>query len=41
MFNNKEIIYKIIFNGNPNKLLDIMALYDFNIDASKEIWKVK
>ncbi len=41
MFNNNEIVYKIIFNGNPNKLLDIMALYDFNIDASKEIWKVK
>ena len=41
MFNNKEIIYKIIFNGNPNKLLDIMSFYDFKIDASKEIWKVK
>ena len=40
-FNNKEIIYKIIFNGNPNKLLDIMYLYDFKIDSSKEIWKVK
>ena len=41
MFNNKEIIYKIIFNGNPNKLLDIMSLYDFKIDTSKEIWKVQ
>ena len=41
MFNNKEIIYKIIFNGNPNKLLDIMSLYGFKIDTSKEIWKVK
>ena len=41
MFNNKEIIYKIIFNGNPNKLLDIMSFYDFKIDPSKEIWKVK
>ncbi len=41
MFNNKEIVYKIIFNGNPNKLIDIMSLYDFKIDASKEIWKVK
>ena len=40
-FNNKEIIYKIIFNGNPNKLLDIMTLYDFKIDTSNEIWKVK
>ena len=41
MFNNNEIIYKIIFNGNPNKLLDIMSLYNFNIDTSNEIWKVK
>ena len=41
MFNNNEIIYKIIFNGNPNKLLDIMSSYNFNIDTSNEIWKVK
>ncbi len=41
MFNNKEIVYKIIFNGSPNKLLDIMSLYDFKIDSSKKIWKVK
>ncbi len=41
MFNNKEIIYKIIFNGNPNKLLDIMYSYDFKIDPSNEVWKVK
>tara|TARA_B100001175_G_C19463986_1_gene618035 strand:- start:396 stop:1472 length:1077 start_codon:yes stop_codon:yes gene_type:complete len=40
-FNNKEIVYKIIFNGNPNKLLDIMYLNDFKIDASSEIWKIK
>ena len=41
MFNNKEIIYKIIFNGNPNKLLDIMNLYDFKVDTSNEIWKIQ
>ena len=41
MFNNKEIVYKIIFNGSPNKLLDIMNIYNFKIDSSKEIWKVK
>ena len=41
MFNNNEIIYKIIFNGSPNKLLNIMSLYNFKIDTSKEIWKVK
>ena len=41
MFNNKKIIYKIIFNGNPSKLLDIMYLNDFKIDTSKEIWKIQ
>ena len=40
-FNNKEIIYKIIFNGNPNKLLDILNLYDFKIDTSNEVWKIQ
>ena len=41
MFNNKEIIYKIIFNGNPNKLLDIMNLYNFKINTSDKVWKIK
>ena len=40
-FNNKEIIYKIIFNGAPSKFLDTMSLYDFKIDTSKEIWKIQ
>ncbi len=41
MFNNKEIIYKIIFNGHPNKLLDIMSLFGFKIDTSKNVWKIQ
>ena len=41
MFNNREIIYKIIFNGNPNKLLDIINLYDFKVDTSNEVWKIQ
>ena len=41
MFNNKEIIYKVIFNGSPNKLIDIMSSYDFKIDTSKKIWKIQ
>ena len=40
-FNNKEIVYKIIFNGNPNKLLNIMSLNGFKIDTSEEIWKIQ
>ena len=41
VFNNKEIIYKIIFNGNPYKFLDIMHMHNFKIDSAKEIWKVQ
>ena len=41
MFNNKEIIYKVIFNGSPNKLIDIMSSYDFKIDTSKKIWEIQ
>tara|TARA_B100000965_G_scaffold334810_1_gene300424 strand:+ start:801 stop:1823 length:1023 start_codon:yes stop_codon:yes gene_type:complete len=40
-FNNKEIIYKVIFNGSPNKLLDIMKLYDFKINNSNKVWKIQ
>ncbi len=40
IFNNKEIIYKIIFNGNPNKLIDIMSLNGFKIDTSKKVWRL-
>ena len=38
--NNKEIIYKIIVNGDPNKLIDIMSLNGFKIDTSKKVWRL-
>ena len=41
IINNKEIIYKITFNGTPNKFLDIMSLYNIEIDTSKDIWKIQ
>ncbi len=40
-FNNKEIIYKVTFNGNPNKLLDILNLYNFKVDSSNKVWKIQ
>ena len=39
--NNNEILYKIIFNGMPNKFVDEMELYKFKIDNSNEIWLLK
>ena len=41
IFNNKEIIYKIIFNGNPNKLLDVLNLSNFKVDSSNKVWKIQ
>ena len=39
-FNNKEVIYKVIFNNTHDKFLDIMSLYNFKIDTSKETWRL-
>ena len=39
--NNLEIIYKIIFNGTPDKFLKIMSSKKLNIDTSGEIWKLQ
>ena len=40
-FNNKEIIYKIIFNSSPDRFLENMLQFNFKIDVSNEIWKLK
>ena len=40
-FNNKEILYKIIFNSTPNRFLDIMFLNNFKVDTSKKIWRLQ
>lgn len=40
-FNNKEINYKIIFNGSPNQFLNIAANKNFLIDTKDQVWKVK
>ena len=41
IFNNKEIIYKIIFNSSPDKFLENMLSYKFKIDTSKDLWKLE
>ncbi len=40
-FNNKQIIYKIIFNSTPDKFLKIMEKAKFKVDTSKDIWKIQ
>ena len=38
---NKNMNYKIIFNGSPKQFLKIMEENDIDIDMENEIWKIK
>ena len=38
---NKNLQYKIIFNGSPKQFLKIMNEKNIIIDIENEIWKVK
>ncbi len=39
--NSNELNYKIIFNGNPKKFLQIMSEKNIKIEIDDEIWKIK
>ena len=38
---NKNLNFKIIFNGSPKQFLSIMSERNIKIDIENEIWKVK
>ena len=40
-FNNKKIIYKVIFNNNPNIFIEKMLTLNFKIDMSGDIWRIR
>jgi len=40
-FSNNKIIYKIIYNGTPDKFLSELKLKGFQINKSKEIWYIE
>ena len=40
-FNNKNNIYKIIFNGSPDYFLDIMKDKNYEFDTQNQIWILK
>jgi hypothetical protein len=40
-FDNKENIYKIIFNGSPDYFLKIMKDKRYDFDIQNQIWKLK
>ena len=40
-FNNKNNIYKIIFNGSPGKFLKIMNKNNYEFDTQNQIWVLR
>ena len=40
-FNNKNNIYKIIFNGSPDRFIKIMNDKNYEIDTQNQIWSLK
>ena len=39
-FSNNEIIYKIVYNGTPNKFLEEFETDNFNVDFANNVWKI-
>ena len=39
--NSEEIIYKIIYNNNPEKFLNTLKANDININSSSDIWYIE
>ena len=40
-FNNKNNFYKIIFNGTPDKFIDVMKNNNYEFDTVNKIWVMK
>ena len=40
-FDNKKIIFKIIFNGSPNQFIILANEKNINFEKEENIWKVK
>ena len=39
--NSNVIIYKIIYNSNPDKLLNTLKVNGINVSSSNSIWNIK
>ena len=37
-FDNKNNFYKVVFNGTPDKFLEVMSDYNYNIEIKNKIW---
>ena len=39
--NSKEVVYKIIYNSNPDKLLSTFKKNNINVNSSSNTWKIR
>ena len=39
-FSNNEIIYKIVYNGTPNKFLEEFNPENIKVDLTNNVWKI-
>ena len=39
--NSEEIVYRIIYNTDPNKFINNLKINGININSSSDIWKIK
>ena len=39
--NSEEIVYRIIYNSDPNKFINNLKINGININSSSDIWKIK
>ena len=39
-FSNNEVIYKIVYNGTPNKFLEEFNPENIKVDLTNNVWKI-
>ena len=39
-FSNNEVIYKIVYNGTPNKFLEEFNSENIKVDLANNVWKI-
>ena len=40
-FNNRDIFYKVIYNGSPDKFLSEIKTLGLKLEKNEQIWKIK
>ena len=40
-FNNKDILYRVIYNGSPDKFFKEIETLGLNLERNNQTWKIK